>query len=318
MKIAYLFPGQGAQSVGMGKRIYQQYSEARNIYEQASHILGKDMIKLCFESTEEELAKTENTQIAIAVTSLAMLAVLEKKNIQPQIVAGLSLGEYVALMSAGILTPEQGFTLLQKRGYCMAHYVPNEPFAMAAIIGIPSEKIEEVCKHIQAQEKFVTTANYNYSDQTVISGNEKAVEQAMEVLKEKGRVVKLKTGGAFHTSKLEQARQVFQTHLQNATFDAEKFENSPIKIIKNIDGTPYTVQDNIAQILSHHIVSPLRFDKTIEYMLAQGIDTFVEVGPGKTLIGFVKKELVKRGKDMTPYQFFDSTNFENIKEENHG
>ena len=221
LKIAFMFPGQGSQYPGMGKDIYEKQEEARNIYDIASQILGIDMKKLCFEESKEELAKTENTQIAIAVTSLAILEVLKKHGIYADICVGLSLGEYVALIYSGILSMEDGLKLLKKRGYYMGNFVPNEEFAMAAVIGLDSTKIEEVCKEVQAKGLFVTTANYNYSMQTVISGNKKGIEEASKKLKEAGakKVIPLNTTGPFHTEKLGKAKELYEKELEKVKFD---------------------------------------------------------------------------------------------------
>lgn len=288
MKTAFLFPGQGAQYPGIGKDIYEKYEEARNIYDKASKILEMDIKKLCFETSQEELSKTENTQIAIAVTSLAILEVLKKNKIQADICVGLSLGEYVALIYAGILSLEDGLKLLKMRGTYMGNSVPNEEFAMAAVIGLDSAKIEEVCENIQNNGLFVSIANYNYSMQTVISGNRVAVEQATINLKELGakKVIPLNTSGPFHTKKLEKAKQYYEKELEKV-----KFNKGNKTVIKNIDGMPYKEGDNIKEILAKHIVSPVRFDRSIKFMKDSGIDRFIEVGPGKTLTGFVKKEL---------------------------
>lgn len=286
MKIAFLFPGQGSQYVGMGKDICEEYEEARNIYDKASKILNIDMKKLCFETSEGELSKTENTQIAIAVTSLAVLEVLKKYNIEAKICTGLSLGEYVALMYSGVLEIEDGLKLLSKRGYYMGNYIPNEEFAMAAVIGLDSKKIEEECNNLQKEGLFVTTANYNYSMQTVISGNKEAVELASSKLKEIGakRVIPLNTSGPFHTKKLKEAKELYEKELEKINF------NTPNKIvIKNLDGTPYKENDNIKEILGNHIISPVRFDKTIEYMKENDVDTFIEIGPRKSINRIYKK-----------------------------
>lgn len=290
MKRAFLFPGQGAQIVGMGKEIYEKYEEARKIYDEATKISKIDVKKLCFEGPEEDLNKTENTQIAILTTSLAILEVLKSKKIEAQIAVGLSLGEYVALIYSGILTFEEGIRLITKRGYYMGKLIPkDEEYSMAAVIGLASGKIEEICKGIYKEDKFVVPANYNYSGQTVISGQKDAIAEAIEPLKLAGakKVIPLKTSGPFHTEKLKLAKEKFEEELKKAKFNLEE---NKIKVIKNIDGTFYTQKDDMVEILSKHIISPVRFDKAIKLMNDEGVDEYVEIGPGKTLAGFVKKE----------------------------
>ena len=288
MKRAFLFPGQGAQIVGMGKDIYERYDEAKKIYDEASKISGMDVKKLCFEGPEEELNQTENTQIAILTTSLAILEVLKAKGIKADIATGLSLGEYGALIYAGIISFEDGIKLIQKRGYYMGNMIPNEKFSMAAVIGLDSKKIEEVCKQIAQEDKFIVVANYNCSVQTVISGEENAIDEAMKVLKEAGakRIIKLNTSGPFHTIKLEKAKQAYEKELENIKFNM----NNSVKVIKNIDGTYYNENDNIKEILANHIISPVRFDKAIKLMEKEKVEEYIEIGPGRTLTGFIKKE----------------------------
>ena len=289
MKIAFMFTGQGAQSVGMGQDLYEKYEEVRNIYGIASEISGKDIAQISFNSTIEELSKTENTQLAIATMSLGILKILEKNNIKPEITVGLSLGEYPALISGGYLNVEDGIKLLKRRGYLMGTKVAPGNYSMAAVIGLDSTKIEEICKSISEKGMFIVPANYNYSGQTVISGEENAINLAMDILKENGakRVLKLQTGGPFHTAKLNEAKELYKEELAKAKFNKE---NIKAQVIKNIDGTFYNKQDDMVDILSKHIVSPVRFDKAIKTMQDNDIDTYVEIGPGKTLTGFIKKE----------------------------
>ena len=289
MKIAFMFPGQGAQTVGMGKDLYDKYEEIREVYKKASEISGKDIAELTFNSTMEELSKTENTQLAIATMSLGILKVLENNGINPEITVGLSLGEYPALISGGYLSFEDGITLLKHRGYLMGNKVEPGNYSMAAIIGLDSKIIEEVCSEIAAKGIFISPANYNYSGQTVISGEEEAINLAIEALKEKGakRALKLATGGPFHTTKLNEAKNLYTEKLKEVKFNTQA---PKAKVIKNLDGTFYNENDDMVDVLSRHIVSSVRFDKAIQTMQDNGIDTYVEIGPGKTLTGFVKKE----------------------------
>lgn len=307
MKRAFLFPGQGVQVVGMGKDIYEKYEEARKIYDKANEITKMDVKKICFEGPEEELNKTENTQIAILTTSLAILEVLKSKNIEADVAVGLSLGEYGALIYSGIISLEDGLKLIQKRGYYMGNLLPDEEFAMAAVIGLDSSKIEDVCQNIAKEGKFIVPANYNCKVQTVISGEKEAIEEATEKLKEAGakRVIPLKTSGPFHTSKLEKAKEAYEKELENISFNEGK-----AKVIKNIDGTYYTKNDNIKEILAKHIISPVRFDKAIELMKEEKIEEYVEIGPGRALTGFIKKD----NKEAKVYNINNLESLENYLE----
>lgn len=288
MKTAFLFPGQGAQTVGMGKDIYEKYEEARMIYNKVEAITGIDIKKICFEGPENELTKTENAQLAILTTSLAILQVLKSKGIKAEIAVGLSLGEYTALIYGGYLSLEDGIKLIQKRGYYMGNYLPKEEYSMAAVIGMDLKKIEEICCKIKLTNNFVVPANYNCSTQTVISGGSKAIDIAIKELKEAGakRVIKLKTSGPFHTEKLQQASELFSEEIAKVQFE----NGNGIKIIKNVDGEFYSSKDNLNEILTKHITSPVRFDKAIQLMKEEKVDRFIEIGPGKTLTGFVKKD----------------------------
>lgn len=287
-KIAFMFPGQGTQVIGMGKDIYDKYDEAKKVYDKASEILNIDMCKLCFEGVKKSLTedileenaldKTENTQIAIAVTSLAILEVLKNHGIEADMAVGLSLGEYVALIYSGIISFEDGLKLLKCRGYLMGNKVEKGNYAMAAVIGLESSKIEEICECMQNEGKFVVPANYNYSMQTVISGDEKSIEEITEKLKQAGakRVIKLNTSGPFHTKKLNEARNLYLEELKKI-----KFNKPNIDVARNLDGKIYSENDDMVTILANHIVSSVRFDKMMKTMEEKGIDTYYEIGPRK-------------------------------------
>ena len=284
MKIAFLFPGQGAQEKGMGKDIYENFEEARNMYKYVQDITKMDVAKMTFEGDETELNKTNNTQICILTMSLAILEILKKHNIEAKISSGLSLGEYTALIYSGYIDLKEGIELVKKRGELMQSLVPEGEWSMAAIMGLENNQVEEICNSVKSG--FVTPANYNYVGQIVISGEKKAVEEAMERAKEMDckKVVQLKTSGPFHTIKLKEASEELGKELEKININ-----NSEKQVIKNIDGKPYTEQDDIKEILKKHIISPVHFDKAIDTMLKMGIDTFIEIGPGKTLSGFIKR-----------------------------
>ncbi len=302
MKATFLFPGQGSQFSGMGKDFYDNYAEAKEVYDLANKATEMNVKELCFDGNEDELKETKNAQLAIATTSLAILSVINSKGIKAEYAAGLSLGEYVALVYGGFLKMEDCFKLLKLRGYYMQNLVPKKEYAMAAVIGLDSSKIEEVCKKYENDGEFVVPANYNYAMQTVISGEKEAIEKASVDLKEAGakRVIPLKTSGPFHTKALEEASKEFYKDLQKV-----KFENgNGVKVIKNLDGSIYTGSDNFADILSKHIINPVRFDKALKIFKDEGVDTFVEIGPGKSMTGFINKEKLE-GKAISVQKIED-------------
>lgn len=284
MKIGFLFPGQGSQNIGMGKDLYEKYEEVRNIYNKVNKITGIDIEKITFEGPEELLNQTQNTQLAILTMSLGILEILKQKNIKCDISAGLSLGEYTALINSNVLFFEEGINLVKKRGEYMQNLLPEGNWQMAAILGLTDEQVEEICKKVKSG--FVRPANYNTIGQVAISGEEKAIEEAEKIAKEMGakKVMILKTVGPFHTEKLIESSKALRKELEKVTIN--KFET---KVIKNIDGEFYENTDDIKDILAKHIINPVRFSKTLQTMLDSGIDTFIEIGPGKTLSGFVKR-----------------------------
>ena len=308
MKIGFLFPGQGAQSIGMGKDLYENYQEVRDIYENVHKITGVDIKKITFDGTEQELSKTQNTQLAVLTNSLAILKLLEKKGINAEISAGLSLGEYTALIYSKCISFEDGVKLVKKRGEYMQNLLPEGDWAMAAILGLEDEKVEEVCKKVV--DGFVVPVNYNTQGQVVISGEKTAVEQAEIIAKEMGakKVRILKTSGPFHTKKLIEASNALRKDLEKININ--KFKT---KVVKNINGDIYKDEENIKDILAEHMISPVKFSKCLETMLKMEIDTFVEIGPGKTLSGFVKR--MKTEKEIKIYNICDVKSLENTLKE---
>ena len=302
MKIGYIFPGQGTQTVGMGKDIYETYEEAKNVYKIIDNSLNENIEELTYEKTQEELNKTENTQITIYAMSMAILEILKNKGIKPEVAAGLSLGEYSALTTAGVISLEDGAKIVRTRGKLMQNLAPEGNWAMAAIIGLEDEKVEEACTKVN--NGFVKAVNYNCPGQVVVSGEKEAVLQAMEYAKELGarKAIELKTSGPFHTEKLKDASVELRKELEKINF--KDFE---IPVIKNLNGMAYTKEDNMVEILSNHVISPVKFGKSIETMINMGVDTFIEIGPGKTLSGFVKKVCKQMEKEVNVF------NIENLE-----
>ena len=304
MKIGFLFPGQGSQSIGMGKDIYDEYETAKKVYKKVQELTGIDIAKISFEGPEETLNETKNTQLAVLTESLAILEILNENGIKAEESAGLSLGEYSAVIYSKALSFDEGVKLVQKRGEYMQNLLPNGDWQMAAIIGLSEEQVQEVCKKVKSG--FVVPANYNCVGQIAISGEKEAVLEAEQIAKEMGarKVMVLKTAGPFHTEKLLESSKALRKELDKITIN--KFET---KVIKNLDGEAYKDTDDVRDILAKHIINPVRFAKTLDTMLKDGVDVFVEVGPGKTLSGFVKRTPTDKN-----IKIFNINNCSNLKD----
>ena len=280
-KIAFMFPGQGAQKAGMGKDFYEQSETARQVIDRASELLDIDMKELCFEENDR-LDQTEYTQAALVTVCMAMEHVLRERGLKADVTAGLSLGEYCAIASAGGMSTEDAITTVRKRGILMQNAVPGGEGSMAAVLGLTGEAIEKAIEGIDG----VSIANYNCPGQIVITGWKESVEKASEVLKEAGakRVLPLNVSGPFHSPMLTEAGEELGKVLENV-------EVSPLMIpyVTNVTAGYVTDITETKALLAKQVASSVRWQQSVENMIADGVDIFVEIGPGKTLAGFMRK-----------------------------
>ncbi len=285
-KISFIFPGQGAQYAGMGKDFYDTFSESKAVFEKANALLDFDLLEMCF-TENPKINQTEYTQAAIFTVSEAIRMVLTKRGIKPDVCAGLSLGEYNALVASGVLNFEDTLFVVRKRGILMEQAVPAGQGSMAAVLFLDSTIIEQVCNSI---EGIVEIANYNSPVQTVISGEREAVAKACEKLKQAGakKVIPLKVSGPFHSPLLKEAgKQLYGVlrELPAHTSNIPYMTNVTAEYVSILESE----QDRVKKLLERQVSSPVLWRQTIEAMIADGVDIFVEVGPGKTLSSLVKQ-----------------------------
>ena len=280
---AYVFPGQGAQFVGMGKDLYEQSALAKEYFETANEILGYRITDLMFDGTPEDLKQTKVTQPAVFLHSVISALVLGE-DFKPDMVAGHSLGEFSALVAAGALTFEDGLKLVYARAMAMQKACESEPSTMAAVLGLNDEEVEEVCESIK--DAIVVPANYNCPGQLVISGSIEGIDKACALLKEKGakRALKLPVGGAFHSPLMQPASEELQ-----AAINATNFKTPICPVYQNVNAYPQTNPDDIKQNLIAQLTAPVRWTQTVKNMITDGADEFIELGPGDVLKGLVKK-----------------------------
>lgn len=280
-KIAFMFPGQGAQKAGMGKDFYEQSETARKVIDKATELLDIDMKALCFEENDK-LDQTEYTQAALVTVCLAMEHVLRERGLKADVTAGLSLGEYCAIASAGGMSTEDAITTVRKRGILMQNAVPGGKGTMAAVLGMKGEDIEKVVDPIDG----VTIANYNCPGQIVITGWKESVEKASEELKAAGakRVMPLNVSGPFHSPMLEEAGRELGQVLAGV-----QLSELEIPYVTNVTAEYVTDISETKALLATQVASSVRWQQSVENMIADGVDTFVEIGPGRTLAGFMRK-----------------------------
>ena len=280
-KIAFIYPGQGAQAVGMGADFYEKSPLSKAVFDQASEVVSLDLKKLCFEENDL-LNKTEYTQVAMVTACLAMTRAVESMGLHADMTAGLSLGEYAALVASGVMTPEDAFRVVAKRGEYMQEAVPTGG-AMTAVLGADTAVIEKICEET---EGIVSIANYNCPGQIVISGSVPGIEKACELMKAAGakRALPLKVGGAFHSPLMDPAKVELE-----AAINATEFHTPKCPVYQNVDALPHTDPQEIKKNLVAQLTASVRWTQTVKNMVADGATDFTECGPGAVLQGLIKK-----------------------------
>ena len=298
MKIAFVFPGQGSQFVGMGKDFYDHYPEARNLFEEANEILQYDISRICFDGPDDTLRLTENTQPALLIHSIMALKILRENGINSVLAAGHSLGEFSALVAAGALKFQDAVRLVNLRGKFMQEAVPVGIGSMAAIIGLPIEKIQELCERVSSNSNLVQPANLNSPVQTVIAGHKEAVETVSKDALTAGakKAVVLPVSAPFHSALMKPAEIKLQKELENT-----KFYDLSFPVINNIEAKPITVGIDARESLVKQVCSAVRWSETMQCIVDHEIDTVVELGSGKVLSGLMKRF----DKNINCYQVSD-------------
>ncbi len=299
-KIAFVFPGQGAQYVGMGKDFYEAFPESREVFEIGSKASGVDLMALCFEENEK-IHQTEYTQICMLAAEMAVLRAVEKTGLRSDVNAGLSLGEYGALVASGVMGLSDACKVVRQRGILMQEAVPTGG-AMAAVMAMDAKVIEDVC---EKTEGIVSIANYNCPGQIVITGEEGAVDAACEALKEAGakRTIRLKVSGPFHSQMLSEAGEGLSKVLEGV-----ELQNFTTPYVTNVTADYVRETKGIKELLCKQVSSSVRWQQSVERMIADGVDTFVEMGPGKTLSGFMRKI----SRDVTMYNIENMADYEKV------